>query len=70
MFMTVPRLLGLAIAAGGIVFLIIGINATDAPFEQFHDALFGRYSQDTVMYIAGGIGAIVAGLVVVIAAPR
>jgi drug/metabolite transporter (DMT)-like permease len=68
--MNLARLLGIAIAAAGIVFLIAGLNATGAPVERLSETFTGKYTQETIMYIAGGLAAIVAGVVVAITASR
>jgi hypothetical protein len=68
--MNLARLLGIAIAAAGIVFLIAGLNATDAPVERLSETFTGKYTQETIMYIAGGLAAIVAGIVVAVTASR
>lgn len=68
--MNLARLLGIAIAAAGIVFLVAGLNATDAPLEHLSQTFTGKYTQETIMYIAGGLAAIVAGIVVAVTASR
>lgn len=64
------RLLGLGIAVAGVVFLIVGLNAMDAPLERLSETLTGKYSHETIMYIAGGLAAVVAGAVVALTQPR
>ncbi len=59
--MPVSRIVGIALAVAGIVFLIIGLNATDAPVEQVSEAVTGKYTENTMWYIAGGLAAIVGG---------
>lgn len=59
--MTVTQIVGIALAIAGVVFLIAGINATDAPSEQISEAFTGRYTQHTLWYIAGGLGALIGG---------
>ncbi|MGH6879693.1 DUF3185 family protein [Hypericibacter sp.] len=60
--MTPLRALGIAIAVSGAVFLYFGLNASDAPLEQASEALTGSYSNHTLWYIAGGLGAMIAGI--------
>jgi len=64
--MSTVRLLGLGLAIAGIVFLIVGINSTGAPVDQLSKAFLGRYTQDTVMYLAAGTAAIVAGGIIML----
>jgi len=59
--MPVSKIVGIALAVAGVVFLIIGLNATDAPVEQVSEAVTGKYTQNTMWYIAGGLAAIVGG---------
>ncbi len=59
--MTVAQICGIALAIAGVVFLIAGLNATDAPSEQISEAFTGRYTQQTLWYIAGGLGALIGG---------
>lgn len=59
--MPVSKMVGIALAVAGVVFLIIGLNATDAPMEQVSEAVTGKYTQNTMWYIAGGLAAIVGG---------
>ncbi len=59
--MTVAQAFGIALAIAGVVFLIVGINATDAPTEKITEAVTGKYTQQTIWYIAGGLGALIGG---------
>jgi hypothetical protein len=59
--MPVARTLGIVLLAVGLVFLVMGLQATDAPAEQLRQTFFGRYSDQTIWYIAGGVAAIAAG---------
>ena len=69
-FMTANRILGLVIVAAGIVLLIFGINATHAPLERVSDAVTGRYTNQTMWYIIGGVIAVVGGGLLAIAGRR
>lgn len=60
--MTIERIIGLVMMVVGIVLLVFGINATDKFGEQVLDQFTGRYSNETMWYIIGGIALIVAGL--------
>ena len=68
--MTGARLLGLAIAAVGVFFLVVGIDSTHAPLEQLSHAFTGKFSHETMLYISGGIAAIIAGGVLAAVQPR
>lgn len=60
--MTLLRALGLAIAVGGGVFLALGLKAASAPIGEVSEALTGRYEDHTLWYVAGGLGAMIAGV--------
>lgn len=64
--MNAVRLLGLGIIIIGIVFVVVGIDSTHAPLEHLSRALTGTYSHETMLYIAGGLAAIVAGAVLTV----
>lgn len=64
------RVLGVALLAIGVVFFVIGLNATDSPVEQVSETFTGKYTSETLWYIAGGLGAIVGGGLFALAARR
>jgi uncharacterized membrane protein len=68
--MSATRLLGLAIAAVGVFFLVVGIDATHAPLEHLSQTFTGKFTHETMLYIAGGIAAIIAGGVMAVVQPR
>lgn len=56
------KIIGIALLVVGAILLYFGINATDAPAEQVGEALTGKYSDNTMMYLIGGGVAAAAGL--------
>jgi hypothetical protein len=60
------KIIGIALLVLGAILLYFGINATEAPMEEMGEALTGRYSDDTMMYLIGGGVAAVAGLFLVL----
>ena len=64
------RVLGIALVAVGVVFFVIGLNATDSPVEQLSETFTGKYTSQTLWYIAGGLGAIIGGGLFALAARR
>jgi hypothetical protein len=68
--MNLSRLLGIMIAAAGVVLLVAGLNASDAPADKLSELFTGRHTQEVVMYLAGGAAAIVAGIVVAVTASK
>jgi ABC-type dipeptide/oligopeptide/nickel transport system permease subunit len=59
--MSGPRILGLILLAAGLVFLIMGLNASDSLGERLHEGITGRYTDKTTWFIVGGIAALVGG---------
>lgn len=64
--MSQKMMIGIALLVLGGVFLFLGINAANAPAEEFAEALTGQYSDRTVMYLVGGGIAAVIGLVMLV----
>jgi hypothetical protein len=64
--MSNTKIIGIALLVLGAILLYFGINATEAPMEEVGEALTGRYSDDTMMYLIGGGVAAVAGLFLVL----
>ncbi len=64
------RLLGLGVIVIGVVFVIVGVDSTQAPLEHVSHALTGTYTHETMLYITGGLAAIIAGAVLAVVRPR
>jgi myosin-crossreactive antigen len=60
------KIIGIVLLAVGAVLLYFGINATDAPTEQLSEAVTGRYSDTTMIYMVGGGVAALAGIVMLL----
>jgi drug/metabolite transporter (DMT)-like permease len=57
------RVIGLVILVVGVVLLVFGFNASDAPVEQARETLTGKYSDSTMLYIIlGAVGVVLGGL--------
>ena len=56
------RLLGIGLLALGAILLYFGFNATNSVAEDIGEAITGRYSDETMMYLIGGGVSAVAGL--------
>ncbi len=59
--MKMGQILGIAVAAVGIVLLGFAYNATEAPVEQLSNTLTGRYRDETMWYFVAGTASIVTG---------
>jgi hypothetical protein len=68
--MTINQLFGLAILISGGVLLGFGYHFSQAPVDQITNSLTGRYTDNTMWYVIGGIGGLIAGGVVFLAGKR
>lgn len=55
------RILGIALIVAGAIMLYMGWTATDSLTEQASEALTGRFTEDTRIYLIGGAVAAVVG---------
>jgi hypothetical protein len=55
------RVLGLIVFALGIVVLAFGINAAQAVPEKAMEAVTGKFTENTMLYILAGVAMIVGG---------
>jgi drug/metabolite transporter (DMT)-like permease len=58
------RIVGIALAVVGLILLFFGLNQADSPVDQFSELLTGRYTDQTMWYIIGGVAALVVGVLV------
>ncbi|NTX52844.1 DUF3185 family protein [Myxococcus sp. CA039A] len=56
------RLVGVMLAVAGGVLLWTGLNARESLTERATQALTGKYSENTTLYIAGGGAALAGGI--------
>ena len=57
------KIIAVVLLVLGGVLLYFGFNATNSPAEELGEALTGRYSDETMMYLVGGAVSAVVGLV-------
>ena len=50
----------------GVVILVVGINASHSAADQLSNTFKGRYTDATMWYIVGGIGAAIVGLLLTV----
>ncbi len=55
------RVIGYVLLAVGVVLLFFGINASQKVPEQAVEKVSGKYTNNTMVYIVGGIACLVAG---------
>ncbi len=60
------KLLGIILFAVGAVLLFFGLNAANSPIEEIGEALTGRYSNETMLYLVGGAVLAVVGFIMLI----
>ena len=53
--MNPQRILGLLILIGGVVLLVVGINASHSMADQVSNTFRGRFTDGTTWYIIGGV---------------
>jgi uncharacterized membrane protein len=59
-----PRFaIGAVLLVVGVVLLIIGMNASHSVADQVSNTFSGKFTQDTMWYIVGGIAVGALGLV-------
>jgi hypothetical protein len=55
------RIIGFVLLAVGVALLIFGFNASQSVGEQVVEGVTGRFTDATMVYIIGGIAAMVGG---------
>ncbi|MCE6952641.1 DUF3185 family protein [Cereibacter sphaeroides] len=60
--MTLTKIAGLVLFAVGILLLLLGWRASNAPVDQMSEALTGRFTGSTMWYLIVGVIGIVAGI--------
>jgi len=68
--MTPQRIVGLLILIGGVVLLIVGINASHSMADQVTNTFTGRFTDHTTWYIIGGAVVGLVGLSMMLFGPR
>ena len=63
-------ILGIVLLCVGIILLVFAWRAANAPVDQVVDTLTERFTQGTMLYIIGGVIALVLGVVLLVARPR
>ncbi len=56
------QLIGIIALAVGAVLLYFGYNASQAPIDQISNTLTGRYTDNTMWYVVGGVALVVTGI--------
>ena len=59
--MSISRIIGLVVLAVGVTLLLFGYNASQSVGERIVEGFTGRFTNQTMWFLIGGIGAIVGG---------
>lgn len=59
-------IVGIVLLLGGIALLIFGMNASHSVADQVSNTFTGKFTQDTMWYIIGGIVVGVLGLLMLL----
>jgi hypothetical protein len=68
--MSMQRIMGIVLLVVGVVFLIIGMNASHSAADQLSKTFTGRFTQQTAWCVFGGGTAALLGLLVVVFGAR
>ena len=68
--MIMNKVLGAVLLVVGAIVLAFGINATQAVPEQAMEAVSGKYTENTMIYILAGVAMVVGGIVVLWRNPK
>jgi drug/metabolite transporter (DMT)-like permease len=55
------QIIGLLLVAVGLFLLVFGYNASQAPLDQVSEAFTGKFRDSTMLYLLGGVVAVIAG---------
>jgi len=55
------RVVALVVLVLGVVLLIIGFNASDAPADRISEAFTGKFTDSTMLYLILGVAGIAVG---------
>jgi hypothetical protein len=64
--MSMQRIFGIVLLVGGVVLLIVGMNASHSAADQISNTFTGKFTRDTAWYIFGGGAAALVGLLMVV----
>ena len=61
--MNSQRIVGIVLLVIGLALVVLGLNATDSLADRWSNYFTGHYTDTTVWYLVGGIGAAVVGAI-------
>lgn len=60
--MNTQRIAGLILVVAGIVLFVVGVNASDSLADRWSNFFTGHVTNETALYLIGGVIAAVIGL--------
>jgi uncharacterized membrane protein len=60
------RIVGIVLIVVGVVLLVVGFNASESLADQVNKTFTGRFTQETMWYIIGGIASATLGVLLVV----
>lgn len=64
--MSQSKIIGLVVVAIGGLLLFFAWRGSQTPVDQISEALTGRFTENTMLYLVGGLVGIVAGIALLI----
>jgi hypothetical protein len=64
--MSPQGIIGAVLLVGGVALLIFGMNASHSVADQVSNTFTGKFTQDTMWYIIGGIAVGALGLLMLV----
>ncbi|WP_336232544.1 DUF3185 family protein [Thalassospira sp. CH_XMU1458] len=64
--MSLGRILGVVALVVGVALLVTGYNASESAVDQLSETFLGRYTDETVWYLIGGVASAIGGLLLLI----
>lgn len=61
--MSITRIVGVVLLVAGVVLIVVGVVASRSLADNLSNLFTGRLTQNTTLYIVGGIASAVVGLV-------
>jgi drug/metabolite transporter (DMT)-like permease len=64
--MSFGRILGVVALVVGVGLLVTGYNASESAVDQLSETFLGRYTDETVWYLIGGVAAALGGVLLLV----
>ncbi|MCP1677117.1 drug/metabolite transporter (DMT)-like permease [Natronocella acetinitrilica] len=64
--MSAQQIMGIILLVVGVILLFAGWQASQSVGEQLHETMMGRFTDSTMWYLIGGIGAAVGGVLLLV----